>query len=105
MAYYTPLHHVTIQLIDDEVFYGEKKISQKLSPQERQVLKKLAEKPGKIITHDQLAKILWRQKADEKFSLWAITKIVEKIRRKIRLLGINHQLIITIYGKGYQLTE
>jgi len=94
-----------LRLIDNEVFYEEKKISQKLSPQESEVLKKLAEKPNKIISHDQLAKILWRQNAEEKFSLWAVAKIIEKIRRKIRSLGINHQLIATIYGKGYQLTE
>jgi DNA-binding winged helix-turn-helix (wHTH) protein len=58
-------------------------------------------KNGEVVSHDEIAKALWGGKAEEKFSLWAITKLVQKIRAKLMSLGISSNLIYTVYGKGY----
>jgi hypothetical protein len=88
---------------NDQIFYGEKRADRILSFQEKKVLTGLIAKNGEILTHDQLAQILWGKGAAEKFSLWAITKVVQKLRVKLQTLGVSSSLISTFYGKGYTL--
>jgi len=92
------------RLINEQIFYGERKLDRILSAQEKNILAGLIKKNGEALTHDQIAQILWQEKAAEKFSLWAITKVIQKLRRKLQLVGINQNLILTLYGQGYALT-
>lgn len=78
-----------------------KNILKYLSTQENLILSALQK--NKTLTHDQIAEILWGNRADEKFSLWAITKLVQKLRAKLQTAGASPFLIRTIYGHGYAL--
>ncbi len=75
----------------------------RFSPQEKSVLMVLLNK--NMLTTDEIAQILWKENWEEKYSLWAITKLVQKIREKIKKLGGNPDQIGTIYGKGYCLNN
>ena len=71
------------------------------SKQEKDLLTALIKNKGKILDFDQVANIIWKDKADDKFSLEAMAKLVENLRRKIKTLGINKEVIFTKRGKGY----
>lgn len=90
-----------LKVVDSHIFWGEKKIDKILSPQEKVVLTTLILRNREVVSHDEIAKALWGEKAEEKFSLWAITKLAQKIRVKLKSLGINNNLVYTVYGKGY----
>lgn len=93
------------RLKNDQAFYGERGLERILSSQENKILAALIAKKGETLTHDQIAQILWKEKAAEKFSLWAITKVIQKLRRKLQMAGINQNLILTLYSKGYALAN
>jgi hypothetical protein len=69
------------------------------SKQENLIVKELL--LGKLLTHDRMAEILWGPNAAEKYSLWAMTKLVQKLRQKIKKYGGDPNEIKTAYGKGY----
>ena len=50
------------------------------------------------------AEAVWKEQVDQKFSLYALVKLVENLRRKIRVSGINKPLIHTLRRQGYVLT-
>ncbi|OGG07172.1 hypothetical protein A2872_04045 [Candidatus Gottesmanbacteria bacterium RIFCSPHIGHO2_01_FULL_42_12] len=72
-----------------------------LSPTQDRLFKRLFANRGQILTHDQIAQILWGDDSLEKFSLWAVTKIIQKIRSKIKKHGGEANNLKTVYGKGY----
>ncbi|MDP2860706.1 MAG: winged helix-turn-helix domain-containing protein [bacterium] len=91
-----------LRVVDGQIFLGEKKIDRKLSPQEKKTLAGLLAKNGDVLSYDELAKILWGKEAEDRFSLWAMTKIIQKLRAKLTLLGLS-DAIYTLYGRGYGL--
>jgi len=75
-----------------------------LSPSEYQLLFLLLKHPRDTIDYDQIAHILWPN-SPNKFSLQAISKIVERIRHQLHLAGLNQPLIFTKPKLGYQLIQ
>lgn len=71
--------------------------------QEKDVLGVLVRKNGQIVTFDEMAETIWKENTDQKFSLEAMSKIIQNIRIKIRTLGINKEVIFTKRGKGYHV--
>ncbi len=70
------------------------------SPQEQLVLMTLITKIK--LSTDEIAELLWGEN-EEKYSLWAITKLIQKIRNKIKKSGGDPLQIKTIYGQGYMI--
>ncbi len=92
----------------NKLHFGSKKtltldFAKHLSPFEGAVFIELIKNPGKVLTHDEIARILWRDEADEKYSLWAQTKLMQKLRLKLEKHGGDSQKIKTAYGQGYIL--
>lgn len=88
--------------------FGEKtkelsKLLQNLTKQEENVLKLLEDHHGKLVSFDEVARVLWKSKMDDKFSLEAMAKVVQNVRKKIRQSGINKEVIFTKRGSGYLL--
>lgn len=71
--------------------------------QEKLILEKLTKNSGKVVSFDQIGDILWRNNVDDKFSLEAMAKVIENLRRKIKKLGILKEVIFTKRGLGYYL--
>ncbi|MBI5356258.1 helix-turn-helix domain-containing protein [Candidatus Collierbacteria bacterium] len=57
---------------------------------------------GKLVSYDQIGDVLWPNQ-DDKFSLYAIAKLVEGLRKKLRSVGLDSSLIKTSKGLGYYL--
>lgn len=69
-----------------------KEIEKILTPKEFYVVKKLTTNKGRVVDFSEFDKIP---------SLYALSKTIENIRKKLRNLGINKEIIFTKRGKGY----
>ncbi|MBU0975809.1 MAG: helix-turn-helix domain-containing protein [Patescibacteria group bacterium] len=85
-----------------QAFSAEIQRYKDLSNQERDVFQYFREHSSKIITVDEIANLLWGDEEQEKFSLWAIYKMISNLNRKIKNFGFE---IINYRGRGYQLVE
>jgi len=76
-----------------------------LTKKEKEILTKLINKRNDIVTFDEIADVIWKDNVCEKFSLYAIAKLIERIRKKLKQNGIINNLIHTQRGKGYILYD
>jgi DNA-binding winged helix-turn-helix (wHTH) protein len=73
----------------------------KLTAQER-ILFDFLKNKNDIVGRDDIAKAIWRGEWTEKYSDWAIDKLVSKLKKK--LIFSNYE-ILTIKNRGYQLMK
>jgi len=76
-----------------------------LTTKETKLLKALINNKNKIIDYDLISDILWGEKSTEKFSLYAISKTIERIKNKLYQNGQIANLIHCQRGKGYALFD
>ncbi len=76
-----------------------------LTAQEQQVLSLMITQPNEIIDYDQIGMALWGKATEDKFSLYAIAKVIENIRKKLHDLGLYRELIHTVRKRGYLFTN
>ena len=55
----------------------------------------------KIIGFDEVADILWRNEED--YSLWAMNKAMQRIRKKLVEIGLPENSLVTKRKQGYYL--
>ena len=55
------------------------------------------------VSKEEMAKIIWGDQVDEKYSEWAIEQRMSRLRKKLKQSGYNID-IVTLYNKGYKLT-
>lgn len=79
------------------------KMLSNLTKQEESVINLLEYNKNRIVSFDQVARVIWKDKMDDKFSLEAMAKVIENLRKKIKLIGINKEVIFTKRGSGYIL--
>lgn len=77
-----------------KVTIRNKDISKIFTTSEEQVVKVLLKNKGEIVNFIEFSSIP---------SLYALAKVIENIRTKIRDLGINKEVITTVRGRGYLL--
>lgn len=70
----------------------------KLTKNEKCLFDLLLGNKGKIVSFDALANALWKDKSDEKYSEYAITKLIERLKKKLPKYLIHSQR-----GLGYIL--
>lgn len=88
----------SLKLIKGQFYTGESKL--RLSRQEQAVLHLFVKSKGKLVTYDAIGEILWR-KNTEKFSLWAISQIISRLRKKLTRYDIHPQTIRSVRAEGY----
>lgn len=88
---------------DKTIYFDSKSIHKQFARQEQLILIGLIEKKGEVVTFDEAGDLIWQDKSLDKFSLVALAKVIENIRKKFRKLGINDQIIKTVRGQGYFL--
>lgn len=86
---------------NSQVFLGNKKLE--LTEEEGLFLKTLIKNKNRTVDFDQIADCLWAGQAEKKFSLYAITKLAQRTRKKIARAGICPEIIQAKKGKGYLL--
>jgi DNA-binding winged helix-turn-helix (wHTH) protein len=78
-------------------------IASVLTDQELSLFNLMKDQQGEVITRDDIAKAIWGENWIDKYSDWAITKLISKVRKKIALFNIFD--IETITGEGYKLVN
>ncbi|MFZ3301610.1 MAG: helix-turn-helix domain-containing protein [Microgenomates group bacterium] len=73
-----------------------------LTKSERDVMNLLLRNKNKLVTFDQIAEEIWREKQFEKYSEYAITTIIKKIKKKLKQKTDKH-IIQAQRGVGYIL--
>ncbi len=86
-----------------EIYRGPKRLLKVLSDEELTVSKLLLENDEKITSREEIAKRLWGNQYPERYSDWAIDKIVSRIRKKILDSDKPHKYLMTMKGKGFKL--
>ena len=73
------------------------------SPSEKLILKRMIMSPNETISYYELGDLLWKNNGN-KFSLWAITRLIYKIRKKLSKNNLSSEHIKNLKGKGYYFT-
>lgn len=73
-----------------------------LTKSERNLLNLLLRNKNKLVTFDQIAEEIWREKVFEKYSEYAITTLIKKLKKKLRQ-KTNKNIIHPQRGVGYIL--
>jgi hypothetical protein len=106
-GYLTPKREVFSSLLKEAIdfYYStradllEKRINLYLSRTQREVLKNFQDQKGKIISRDEIAKILWGKDWTEKYSDWALDQYIHGLRVKLKKLKLGK--IKTKKGEGF----
>jgi len=72
-----------------------------LSGRETEILNALKRRQGEIVSFDEISRITFPE--EDKFSLYAVSKIIERLRGKLEQAGIDGSIIQTLRGEGYRL--
>lgn len=88
-------------IINNHVVYNH------FTPSEKRILSNLITHKNEVIAYDQIGNWFWGDSEDalDKFNLYSVAKIMEKIRKKIKDQGVYQELIYTIRGQGYVLYD
>ncbi len=73
-----------------------------LPKKEAAILKLLYRNKNKLVSYDTIGEVLWKDDPD-KYSLWAISQIVRRIRKSLAGNFINPKIISSQRSKGYIL--
>ncbi len=76
-----------------------------LQQKEIEILKLLIDKKSIVVSFDEIAQTYWKDAWQEKFSLSAIAKIIEKIRKSLLRNEIKFEVIGTVRKRGYILYD
>lgn len=77
-----------------------------LSHQEQKIYIEMRRRANGFISRDEIATILWKEESyNDKYSDWAIDKMISRLREKLILGGLSAYNIKTLRGKGYQLNQ
>ncbi len=90
-----------LEIIDNQIVLNGSPLL--LSPIEKNVLCFLIRKSGSVVSFDQIGDVMWGDESSNKFSLYAIAKVIERIRHKIEKKGIYPEIIQTKRSEGYVL--
>lgn len=87
--------------LDSKKRSGSESLFEKIfTEQELGVINSLLVHKGSILSRDDIAKILWKNEYLQNYSDWAIDKVIEKIRRKIKENKLGYKLV-TKRGVGF----
>lgn len=84
-----------------EILINGSPASDILTAQEYNLLTSLIQSQNRVCTRDEIATALWGGKYHEKYSDWAIDRLMSRLRQKLNLPPKNPHLV-TIRGRGYK---
>lgn len=76
-----------------------------LTSTEKLIFDELLKSKNNIVTYSKIGKLMWGDDSNKKFSLWAISKTISRIREKDHLLGFSKNNIKSVRGKGYMWVD
>ncbi len=90
----------SLRLKNKQIYLGEKNIDARFTKSEHRILSYFLTHQNRVIDRFSLSDILWQD--DDKFSLWALHKQVQRLSYKLRRLNTK-QILKPIRGRGYIL--
>lgn len=94
-----PIAEKLFGLEGEGVVIGGRKVD--LTGREVKILKLLVESANQVVSFDKLGEVAGM--GEEDFSLWAIAKVIQRLRDKLEGMGISGSYIQTCRGVGYWL--
>ena len=88
---------------DNNVLYGGKNIDYDFTEKELKLLKQLLTKRGTVVSRENIAQTIWGNLWDERYSDWAIDKLMSRLRISLIKIGLPKNIIVTKKGKGFIL--
>lgn len=88
---------------EEKIFCKNQSINHLLTTKEELILKLLLNKNREIVTFDEMAEKIWGTEWYDRFSPYAIAKLVQRLREKIESLETSPEIIQAIKKKGYIL--
>jgi len=89
-------------LSDDSITNDLMTVRKALSGTEMLVFNVLVEKLGSMVEKDVVAKAIWNEGWEDKFSDWALTQTIYRLRKKLNNYGFS---IKTVAGQGFILNK
>lgn len=93
-----------IECLNNQIIANGSKV-ENLTDQEENLLRELVKNSGTLLTYDQIAEKIWEDDSYAKFSIQAIQKTIERIRKKLDYYGVSSSMLVNRAGKGYMYIE
>lgn len=87
---------------DRQILIGGQSPKVRISGRDYKLLAAFSKKPGRIISRDEVAEILWDKLSYDKYSDWAIDRAIYSLRRKLQKFGVSSDILQTVKGLGYR---
>ncbi len=94
---------VTYDSHENRIFVANTEITTILGAYEFRMLRYLIENRNYTVPFDELAEFMYADKVDEKYSLWGISKTVQRVRDKLEQYGVPRDAIKNVKGEGFKL--
>jgi len=91
-----------IEVSGNRLVVGDVPIDALLSVQEQTVLRLFINRAGKIVSRDEIAKVVWKDNWEDAYSDWAIDQLIFRLRKKCIELNFNKSIIQAVKGKGFR---
>jgi hypothetical protein len=92
-------------LQNNSILIGTEDITALLSPQQFKLLSLLLKNKNKTVNRDQIARALWGPLYADKYSDWAIDKLISTLRKKLSRLWINPDILVSKKKKGITISK
>ena len=80
----------------------ERLLMSNLNGKEIEIFRHFQKNKNKLVTKDQIAKIIWGENYEEIYSDWSLDQNISRFRKKLAKFGIAKESLITLKGKGYK---
>lgn len=90
-------------IIKNTVYYLKKPIEHILTHSQIKIMKFLIQNENIVVEYDILGNILW--KSEEDYSLWAITKQLQRLVANLKSYGVPESMFHIVRGKGFMFTN
>lgn len=85
---------------NQQIFVNQNDLTDSFSTFEQKILRLLLSHKKYIISREKIAQSLWDSSWQEKYSDWAIDRLVYRLRQKIKQLGFDGNFIKSVKRKG-----
>lgn len=90
-----------IKVVDNKIYAKEIDITSNFSEYENKFLTLILARKREIVSRDEVAKILWGNAWEDKYSDWAIDRLAYRLRKKMKDIGADPELFKTAKRKGF----
>lgn len=93
-------------VIDDasrQVFVRGQELAPPLSTQQYRLLRLLYEDTGKVVTREEIVRVVWPDAVGGGVSEQAIDALVRRLRDRLAEVDPDHQYVVTVRGHGFRL--